>query len=277
MARIRKSTRAEKEAAVPKRPVRGSITGIDRQDILLLPALVLATLVAYQPAWRGGLLWDDDGHITPAPLRSVSGLWQIWFHLGATQQYYPVTHSMFWLLYRLFGEQTLAYHLANIVLHSASAFLVFVILRQLRIRGAAMAAGIFALHPVQVESVAWISELKNTLSGFLCLSALLTYLGYYRSRRPGAYAGALLLFSASVLSKSVTATLPFILLIVLWLKEDKPWRRHNVVPLMPFVAIGLAVGAVTVWVERSLIGANGSEFSLSTLQRSLIASRAVCA
>src|SRR5258707_1042546 len=93
----------------------------------LLPALFLAVLVAYQPVWRGGLLWDDGGHLTRAGLRSTTGLWRIWFDLGATQQYYPMAHSAFWLFHRLWGDDTLGYHLVNISLHALSAFLVAVL------------------------------------------------------------------------------------------------------------------------------------------------------
>ena len=126
--------------------------------------LLAATLVAYYPAWHGGVLWDDNAHLTRPDLQSTAGLWRIWFHIGATQQYYPVTHSAFWFMHRLWGEATLGYHLVNIALHASSAWLLAVLLRRLAIPGAFLAAVLFALHPVQVESVAWMTELKNTLS-----------------------------------------------------------------------------------------------------------------
>src|SRR5206468_12157020 len=132
-------------------------------------ALLVATLAAYHPVWRGGLLWDDDKHVTSSELQSVHGLMRIWFDLGATQQYYPVAHSAFWIEHRLWGDAKPGYHLVNIGLHVLSAFLLLVILRRLAVPGAVLAAALFALHPVQVESVAWISELKNTLSGVFFL------------------------------------------------------------------------------------------------------------
>ena len=101
----------------------------------LLPLLVLAALAAYQPAWRGGILWDDNVHLTPAAMQTVDGLRRIWFELGATPQYYPVVHSVFWGLHGLLGSETLGYHLTNIALHPCSAFLVAVILRRLNVRG----------------------------------------------------------------------------------------------------------------------------------------------
>ena len=147
-------------------------------DVVLLACLVLATLLAYYPAWNGAALWDDDAHLTRLELRSGQGLWRIWFEPGATQQYYPLAHSLFWLQARLWGDQVLGYHLVNIGLHALSAFLVVIILRRLALPGAVLAGVVFALHPVQVESVAWMTELKNTLSGALYLGAALAYLGF---------------------------------------------------------------------------------------------------
>ena len=126
---------------------------------------MLATLIAYQPAWSGTVLWDDEGHLTRPELASVSGLGRIWFEPGATQQYYPVVHTVFWILNGLWGHHTTGYHLVNILLHATSAWLVWLVLSRLTVPGALLAAVIFALHPIQVESVAWITELKNVLSG----------------------------------------------------------------------------------------------------------------
>ena len=141
-------------------------------------ALLLVTLVAYAPVWHGGMLWDDDAHVTRSAFRSAAGLWRIWFEVGATQQYYPVLHSAFWVLHRVFGDETLGYHLVSIALHGLSACLFVVLLRRLRVPGALLAGVIFALHPVHVESVAWITELKNTLSGVWYLVAALAYLRF---------------------------------------------------------------------------------------------------
>ena len=140
-------------------------------------ALLGVTLVSYFPAWHGGRLWDDDAHLTKAALQSVHGLWRIWFDVGATQQYYPVAHSAFWVMHRIWGDDTLGYHLVNITLHATSAFLLSLILRRLAVPGAVLAALIFALHPVQVESVAWMTELKNTLSGVFYFAAALVLSG----------------------------------------------------------------------------------------------------
>jgi hypothetical protein len=159
--------------------------------------------------------------VTRPGLQSFHGLWRIWFDLGATQQYYPLLHTAFWLEHRVWGGAVLGYHLANIALHALSACLVVMIARRLSLPGAWLAGFIFALHPVCVEAVAWISEQKSTLSGFFYLAAVLTYLHFDRTRRRSQYFIALGLFVLALMSKSVTATLPAALLVVFW------WQRGS--------------------------------------------------
>jgi len=241
---------------------------------LLFAGLVLLTLAVYYPVWHGGMLWDDDAHMTRADLRSIGGLWRIWFDVGATQQYYPAVHSAFWLFSQLWGENTLGYHLVTIVLHASSAFLVALILRRLAIPGGVLAALIFAVHPVHVESVAWITELKNTLSGVCYLAAALLYLRYDESRDRRWYAAAAGLFVVALLSKTVTATLPAALLVIFWWKRGRIGWREDVIPLLPFFAVGIAGGLLTAWVERAQIGAEGPAFQFTFIERCLIAGRA---
>src|ERR1022692_29495 len=144
-------------------------------DAVVWVSILCATLLAYLPALRGGLLWDDSSHVTRLDLQSLHGLWRIWFDLGATQQYYPLLHSAFWMEHRMWGDAVLGYHLTNIALHAASACLVVTIVRRLSLPGAWFAGLVFALHPVSVEAVAWISEQKSTLSGVFYLASALTY------------------------------------------------------------------------------------------------------
>jgi len=270
-SRTRPDKRPGTKAVQP--PTAGSAR--NRSIWLLFPALLAATLLAYQPSWRGGLLWDDNAHITAPSLRSGAGLWRIWSDISATQQYYPVTHSAFWLMSMLWGDRTAGYHLANILLHALSAFLLVLILRRLSIPGAYFAGMIFALHPVFVESVAWISELKNTLSGVLCLAAALAYLEFDSGRKRRLYAASLVLFILALLAKSVTATLPAALLVVFWWRRGTLRLRRDVVPLLPFLAAAVAAGMFTAWVERSVIGAEGESFGFTLIERCLIAGRAV--
>ncbi|HUL55182.1 MAG TPA: hypothetical protein VLT83_17395, partial [Opitutaceae bacterium] len=221
------------------------------------------TLLAYLPALRGGLIWDDEGHVTRAELQSFDGLRRIWFELGATQQYYPVLHTAFWLEHRLWGDSPLGYHLLNVLLHATAACLVVAMVRRLfddepsavarpgrsELAGAAGLAGlIFALHPVCVESVAWISEQKNTLSAAFCLGAALAYLGFDRDRRPSRYWVALGLFGLALLSKTVTATLPAALLVVIWWTRGRLSWARDVRPLLPWLALGGTAGLFSAWV-----------------------------
>jgi tetratricopeptide (TPR) repeat protein len=249
--------------------------GMRRKSWLLGLLLLAGTLAAYYPAWHGSLLWDDAGHITPVPLQSFHGLERIWFDLGATQQYYPLTHSFFWILNKFCNGNTLGYHLAGIFLHVISALLFAAILRRLAIPGAWLAAALFALHPIQVESVAWISELKNTLSGVFYLGAVLAYLKYDERRAKRHYIFALILFVLGLLSKTVTGVLPAVLLILLWWRHGRLRLREAGLPLVPFFFLGAAGGLFTAWIERTIIGARGPEFDLAWLERILIAGRAV--
>ena len=231
-------------------------------------------LLAYYPALHGTPIWDDAAHLTRPELRSWTGLCRIWFDPGATQQYYPLTYSVFWLLHRLWGDWHAGYHLVNILLHAGSALLLVRILRRLEIRGAWLAAALWALHPAQVESVAWMSELKNTLSGVFYFGAALVYLRFDRERRLRAYYSALGLFVLGLLTKSVIDTLPAALLLIFYWKNGKLLWRKDVRPLIPFFGIGIGSGLFTAWFERTLVGAGGSDFHLSLLERSLIAGRA---
>jgi tetratricopeptide (TPR) repeat protein len=237
--------------------------------------IFFATVIAYVPALRGGMLWDDASHITRSELRSLPGLWRIWFDLGATQQYYPVLHTAFWLEHRMWGDSVLGYHLTNVILHAISACLVAMIVRRLAISGAWLAGLMFALHPVCVESVAWISEQKTTLSGAFCLASALIYLDFDRTRRTLRYWLALGMFLLALMSKTVTATLPGALLVILWWQRGRlDWKR-DVVPLLAWLAVGGVAGLFTAWVETTLIGAKGVDFDMPLAHRFLLAGRVI--
>jgi len=245
--------------------------------------IVVATVVAYLPAVRGGFLWDDDAHVTKPELRSAHGLYRIWFDVGATQQYYPLLHSAFWVQHQLWGDAPAPYHVVNIALHACAVVLVMLIVRRLlSARGFAWAdpaafltAAVFALHPVHVESVAWITEQKNTLSAVFYLAAMLTYLRFDQSRRKGCYALATGLFVLALLAKPVTVTLPPALLVVFWWLRGRLSLRRDVVPLLPWFVFSLASGLFAAWVERAVIGAEGDAFALSGEQRLLLPSRVI--
>jgi protein O-mannosyl-transferase len=238
-------------------------------------ALVLLTFLAYQPAWRGQPIFDDEDHFTPPELSTLEGLGRIWTEVGVVSQYYPVTHTAFWIQQKLWGDNMLGYHWVNLALHAGSALLLVALLRRLEVKGAWLAGAIFAFHPVHVESVAWISELKNTLSGFFYLASAWAYLNYANTRRWGAYVCALMLFVVALLSKTVVASLPAALLVVFWWKRGRLHWRDDVRPLLPFFALSVCAGLLTIWVERTFIGASGDEFDLSLVERTLLAGRVV--
>lgn len=243
--------------------------------VLVFPVLWLVTLLAYQPAWHGGLLWDDSNHVTAPVLSAPDGIWRSWFEFGATEQYYPVVYSTLWVLHLFFGNDTTGYHIVNITFHAGLAFLFWLILRRLKVPGAELAAAIFALHPIQVESVAWITEMKNTLSGVFFAAAALAYLSFDTSRKARDYLLAMGLFVLALFGKANTATLPAGLLAVFWWQRGRlDWRR-DVMPMVPFFAVGLAVGLTVTWVEYLVVGAGRAEFLLTPIDRVLIAGRAV--
>ena len=235
--------------------------------------LLAATAIAYLPAWNGNPIWDDQAHMTRPELRSAHGLVEIWTRLGATQQYYPLVHTVFWLEHKLWGDSVLGYHLVNIFLHALSALVLLRILLRLEIPGALLAAGLFALHPVQVESVAWISELKNTMSGLFFFLSILSYLKFDRTRSWRSYLVSLFLFLFGLLCKTVIAPMPAVVLVILWWKRGSLRFRSDLVPVSPFFALGIFAGLFTAVLERITIGAQGRAFELSILQRCLIAAR----
>ena len=267
------------------------------------------TLLAYFPALQSGFIWDDAAHVTRQDLQSLHGLKQIWVEVGVTQQYYPLLHTAFWVEHRLWGESPLGYHLLNVLLHATAACLLGLTLQRLfeeeraqqvcappegrqhgvgrgadllrpsprwhRTGAAWFAALLFALHPVCVESVAWVSEQKNTLSAVFYLASALVYLRFRREDRQSQYWLALGLFGLALLTKTVTATLPAALLVVFWWQGGRLAWRRDVLPLLPWFAVGATAGLFTAWVERYLIGAQGADFTLSPLARGLVAGRAV--
>jgi tetratricopeptide (TPR) repeat protein len=285
------------------------MSGSKRGDWFFCLILAIVTILAYQPAWHGGLLWDDDNCSTPMELRSLDGLGRIWFQPRAIAQYYPLLYTSYWVQQRLWGDSTTGYHLVNLILNIGCVVLVLKILRFLRVPGAELATIIFALHPVNVETVAWIAERKNTLSGIFALAATLCYLKFDDSRssqtsaatyggletaapwtfdesRNGRekdgpqgrgyrnYALAIGLFLLGLLSKTAIVTLPLAWLVIFWWKRGAIWWRRDVVPSIPFFVLAAVAGLVTRWFENTGIGYKATILDLSLLDRCLIAGRA---
>ena len=254
--------------------------------------LVAAVVVAYLPALRAGFIWNDDTYVTENPtLDGAQGLRLIWADPYANEQYYPLVFTSFWVEKRLWALHPFGYHLVNVLLHAASALLLWWLLRRLGLPGAWLAAAVFALHPVCVESVAWVAERKNTLSVFLTLLAAHAYLASSDARaarvqhgrkaqpelkwhrRPGTlYAAALVSFALALLAKTTASLLPAVLLVILWWKRGR-LRWADVRPLVPFLAVGLALAWNTAWLEKTAVRASGVEWSLSFPGRVVLAGR----
>ena len=243
-------------------------------------ALVLTavTIFAYRPAWNGGFLWDDDAYVTNNELLTApDGLRRIWFSLDAPSQYFPLVYTTFRIERAFWGLSPSGYHWVNLLLHVANALLVWLVLARLKVPGAWLAAAIFALHPVQVESVAWITERKNALMGFFFLLTLVAWIRFIDERtkhRWGFYGLALVLYGLALSAKSTACTLPVALLLILWLQK-KPINRERIIQIVPFFLLGLGMAMLAVWWERFHQGTRGTLFAIGPIERVLIASRAV--
>ncbi|HTF34950.1 MAG TPA: tetratricopeptide repeat protein [Myxococcota bacterium] len=245
--------------------------------------IVICVVASYWPALHAGFVWDDDMYVTEnATLRSLDGLRRLWLERGAVPQYYPLTHTTFWLEYHLWGLAPVGYHAVNVLLHAANALLVWRLLDRLRVPGAFLAGAIFAVHPIHVESVAWVTERKNLLSGFFYLLAGGAYLRVMGLEGSGASPRsplrlevvAVILFACALLSKSVTVTLPgAIALLILW-KRGRI-ERHELVALGSALVLGLIFSLQTAIIEKVYVGAVGEEWHFSFAERLLIAGRAL--
>jgi protein O-mannosyl-transferase len=241
---------------------------------LLLSGL---TILVYHPVWHGGFIWDDDRYVTNNHLLTApDGLRRIWFSLDAPSQYFPLAYTVLRIERSFWGLNPTGYHWVNILFHVGNALLIWCILARLKVPGAWLAAAIFALHPVQVESVAWISELKNVLMGFFFLLTLLAWIGYLDSvggKRKLFYAAGLVFYFLALSAKSTACTLPAALLLILWLKEE-PIGRRALFEIAPFVVLALGIGLIAVWWEKYHQGTRVL-VSVAPIDRLLIASRAV--
>jgi len=251
---------------------------LKRGYLILALLLVVTTILAYQPAWHGGFIWDDDAYIANNELLTApDGLRRIWFSLDSPSQYFPLVYTMFRFERAWWGLSPTGYHFVNILLHIANALILWSLLARLRVPGAWLASAIFALHPVQVESVAWITERKNVLMGFfflLTIRAWVEFVDKQTKHRWFFYVLALLLYALALFSKTTACTLPAALLLILWLQRRRINQRQ-LVQLVPFVVLALGMGLLTVWWERYHQGTHGPLFAISPPERLLIASRAI--
>lgn len=267
------------KGSVSARSINGD-SETSQNDLRNAALLLGIVFVVYLPALSAGYIWDDDFYVTNnIQLRSLTGLWNIWFSPRSTPQYYPLVFTSYWLEYRVWQLHPLGFHFDNVLMHGINAILLSRILTMLRVPGAFGAALIFAIHPVHVESVAWITERKNVLSGMFSLLAFQTYWKFVdadvqgrRFSRGTYYTLSLIAYVCALLSKSVTCSLPAVIMLVIWWKYGRlSWRQ--IVPLAPMFAIGLAAGLNTALLEAHHVGAKGLEWNWTAWERCLIAGR----
>lgn len=247
--------------------------------------IVLLSLVVYSPSWPGEYIWDDDSWLTfNAQIRKGwSGLWTIWTEPMATPHYYPLIFTGFWIEHKLWGFWPIGYRVVNTLLQAGAAIALWPVLRRLGLRWGWVAALLFAIHPVQVESVAWVTERKNVLSALFFFLSILMYLRFERIGEPSAterrrswkpYAWAMVFFICSLLSKPVTCVLPAVLIVLFWWKRSRV-RWRDLWPTIPFFAVGLAIAGFAVLNEHGKVGTSGPAWDFSLSQRIVIAGRAV--
>ncbi len=261
--------------------------------ILGIAGLLLLTLAVYYPLRWGVFLWDDAAWVTNNPLihhwRGFEIFWLSTKAMGEVQ-YYPMTLSVLSIEYHLWGLQTLPYHLVNVLFQAANAILLWLILRRLELRSAWLVAALFAIHPIQVETVGWVAEIKNLLSGFFYFLALLSFLKFIdvgpKAAAPSnsvnteklyqnhqLYVISTILFLLGLLSKTAVCTLPVAILVILWWKDR--WRDKEIVlRLIPWFIIAFIIGMVTVHVEHTSVGTHGADWRFTIGQRILIAGHA---
>lgn len=244
--------------------------------ILLQALLIVAIGVwVYWPCLHGGWLWDDDTLIAHnGTLRRLPGLWTIWFTVPETD-YWPVTFSALWVQWHLWGTNPLGYHLCNLVLHLSSGFLLWRLFNKLGLRWGWLGGLVFVIHPLTVESVAWMSEVKNTLSLFFFLLSLAAFIDYDSSKNECGYLGSLFLYIIAMLCKTSTVMLPTVLLLYAW------WKRGHITRLdlkstAPFFAMALIFGSITIYLQGVHTGEDPAVASVGVISRLVGGGVAIC-
>jgi tetratricopeptide (TPR) repeat protein len=270
---------------------------------LLLIALVF---IAYARVLGAGFIWDDESHLTQNPcIVGPLGLKEIWTSTRAV--YYPLVLTTFWALHKFVGLNPAPYHILNVLMHAGSAVLLWRVLRQLNIRGAWLGAALWALHPIMVQSVAWVTELKNTQSCLFYLLSIFCFLKWQEqpritrmadirkqgwslskaprrrvrncrwlvsSARQGWFALSLVFFILATVSKPSTVMLPVVLALCVWWRRGRiQWR--DVAALAPFALISALASVWTIWEQKFHAGASGPEWAQTWPERLIIAGRAI--
>ena len=266
--------------------------------------LVALVFISYARVFNAGFIWDDESHLTRnACVVGPLGLKEIW--TSARAVYYPLVLTTFWTVHRFAGLSPWPYHLLNVLLHAGSAVLLWQVLRQLNVRGAWLGAALWALHPVMVQSVAWVTELKNMQSGFFYLLSIFCFLKWDErlrirrilrikkgtaeqdravSRPPWRlavngyflmlFALSLSFFILATLSKPSVVMLPVVLALCLWWRTGRIYWR-DIAALAPFVLISALASVWTIVEQKFHAGAIGVEWAQTWPERLIIAGRAI--
>jgi tetratricopeptide (TPR) repeat protein len=251
--------------------------------------LIALVFVSYARVFNAGFIWDDESHLTRNPcIVGPLGLKEIWTSTRAV--YYPLVLTTFWIVHKVVGLSPWPHHLLNVLLHASSAVLLWRVLRQLNVRGAWLGAALWALHPVMVQSVAWVTELKNTQSGFFYLLSIFCFLKSHGTiqgrpvsrsllqrtgdRRSLLFASSLVFFILATLSKPSVVMLPVVLFLCIWWQIGRTHLR-DVVALAPFVLISALASVWTIFEQKFHAGATGTEWAQTWPDRIIIAGRAI--
>jgi tetratricopeptide (TPR) repeat protein len=271
-------------------PVHEVRVSVWRRDWFCALLLIAFVLVAYSQVFRADYIWDDESHLTRnLCVIGPFGLKEIWTTAQAV--YYPLVLTTFWTLHKFVGLNPFPYHLLNVVLHAASAVLLWRILQLLKVRGAWLGAALWSLHPVMVQSVAWITELKNTQSGFFYLLSILWFLKWHDRKREVAASGfesdrsrairfsgglvlSLIFFILATLSKPSVVMLPFVLALCIWWMRGKI-RFRDLFALTPFALISAVASVWTIWEQKFHARAIGPDWAQTFPERMIIAGKAI--
>src|SRR5205809_7673776 len=264
------------------RNLSGFYRSIQSRNWLWGVLLIALVLVAYARVFNAGFIWDDESHLTQNPcIVGPLGLKEIWSSTRAG--YYPLVLTTFWALHKFVGLLPLPYHILTVLMHAGSAVLLWRVLRQLRVGGAWLGAALWALHPVMVQSVAWVTELKNTQSCLFYLLSIFCFLSWEEQARVTRVVRikmtlmfdlSLTCFVLATLSKPSVVMLPVVLALCIW------WQRGTIewkdgVPLAPFLLISALASAWTIWEQKFHASAVGPEWAQTWPERLIMAGRAI--
>ena len=273
-----RTVRADRPGAAPYPGPTGPGSEAERRKLTAAAALGALVAAAYFPAFLAGFVWDDRIFTGTPLVRDWSGLWRIWFSPAEIENeahYWPLLYTTFWLEHKLWGYAPAGYHVVNVLLHFANTLLLWRLLARLAAPGAWVVAAVFAVHPLHVESVAWVMERKDVLSGLFYLAAFSAWVRFTEEPRPKrrrrSYLLALAFFVLGLLSKSIVVTLPAALAVWHW------WRQGRVTGadlhrLAPFFAVGLAFAVADATFSNTR---EPVSLGYSVIERVLIAAHAL--